>query len=85
MNELQNFLNEFLTAEAEVSNKYRQPDLEAYNAAVDQIANYTSEELNLSFGAKLVQLRDANDYERVKNYPLSIPRHIFRIDQYLSR
>ena len=31
------FLNNFLDAEVDSSNKYRVPNLEAYNAAVDKI------------------------------------------------
>ena len=84
MEKIQNFLKKFLDAEADSSNKYCYPDIEAYNAAIDKIAAFTTDEMKYAFGATLLSLRSESDYDRVRNYSDSIPRHIFRIDEYRS-
>ena len=84
MEKIQNFLKKFLDAEVDKRNKYRYPDIEAYNAAVDKIAAFTTDEMKYAFGATLLSLRSESDYDRVRNYSDSIPRHIFRIDEYRS-
>ena len=84
MEKIQNFLKNFLDAEVDKRNKYRYPNLEAYNAAVDKMANFTTDEMKYAFGGKLISLRSEKAYERVRNYPNPIPRHIFRIDEYIS-
>ena len=85
MEKIQNFLKNFLDAEVDSSNKYRVPNLEAYNAAVDKMANFTTDEMKYAFGGKLISLRSEKAYERVRNYPDSIPRYIYRIDEYISQ
>ena len=40
--------------------------------------------MKYAFGGKLISLRSEKAYERVRNYPNPIPRHIFRIDEYIS-
>ena len=85
MKKIQNFLENFLDAEVDSSNKYRVPNLEAYNAAVDKMANFTTDEMKYAFGGKLISLRSEKAYERVRNYPDSIPRYIYRIDEYISQ
>ena len=85
MNRIQEFLNQFLIAETHLLNQYCIPNLEAYNAAVDKIANFTTDEMKYAFGGKLISLRSEKAYERVRNYPDSIPRYIYRIDEYISQ
>ena len=85
MNRIQEFLNQFLIAETHLLNQYCIPNLEAYNAAVDKMANFTTDEMKYAFGGKLISLRSEKAYERVRNYPDSIPRYIYRIDEYISQ
>jgi len=85
MNRIQEFLNHFLIAETHLLNQYCIPNLEAYNAAVDKMANFTTDEMKYAFGGKLISLRSEKAYERVRNYPDSIPRYIYRIDEYISQ
>ena len=85
MKKIQNFLENFLDAEVDSSNKYRVPNLEAYNAAVDKIANFTTDEMKYAFGGKLISLLSKDSYEQYSTYPDSIPRYIYRIDEYISQ
>ena len=84
MEKIRNFLENFLDAEVDKRKKYRHPDIEAYNAAVDKMAAFTTEEMKYSFGAKLRSLLPEDEYEQYQSYPNPIPRHIFRIDEYTS-
>lgn len=85
MEKIQNFLKKFLDAEADSSNKYRVPNLEAYNAAIDKIADFTTDEMKYAFGGKLISLRSESAYKRVRNYPDSSLRYIYRIDEYIRQ
>ena len=85
MEKIQNFLKNFLDAEVDKRNKYRYPNLEAYNAAVDKMANFTTDEMKYAFGGKLISLLSKDSYEQYSNYPDSTPRYIYRIDEYISQ
>ena len=85
MNRIQEFLNHFLIAETHLLNQYCIPNLEAYNAAVDKMANFTTDEMKYAFGGKLISLLSKDSYEQYSTYPDSIPRHIYRIDEYISQ
>ena len=85
MEKIPNFLKNFLDAEVDSSNKYRVPNLEAYNAAVDKMANFTTDEMKYAFGGKLISLLSKDTYEQYSTYPDSIPRYIYRIDEYISQ
>ncbi|MCG8541523.1 MAG: hypothetical protein MJA82_16530 [Clostridia bacterium] len=74
------FLEEFFAAEQTLLERHLKPNLQAYNDAVDAVARYAVPELKNSFGAKLAQLRDAEYYERVKDWPPPAGRVLFRID-----
>jgi hypothetical protein len=84
MEKIQKFLNKFLLAEVDKQIKYRYPNIEAYNTAVDKIKDFTSDEMKHAFGAKLRSLLPEDEYEQYQNYPNPIPRHIFIIDEYTS-
>ena len=85
MNRIQEFLNQFLIAETHLLNQYCIPNLEAYNAAVDKMANFTTDEMKYAFGGKLISLLSKDSYEHYSTYPDSIPRYIYRIDEYISQ
>lgn len=58
------------------------PDLEAYNAAIDSVAELVAPELTTCFGAKLHSPRAAEFYERTKTWPEPEPRTVFRVDTF---
>ncbi|WP_298511310.1 hypothetical protein [uncultured Kordia sp.] len=82
MDRIVDFFDMFFKAEVEVLEAYKLPDLDAYNSKVDLLGKYLVPELKNSFGAKMNSLMDEEFYERVKNYPKTNERHLFRIDEY---
>ena len=81
MKQIIQFLDDFMEAEIQVMQKFLRPNLEEYNSAVDIISDFTVNELNESFGAKMRRLKRPEYYERVKNYTPPTKRLIFRIDE----
>lgn len=82
MNAVTVFLNSFFEAERRVVEGYLQPDLDAYNLAVDRLGAFVDPSLKSAFGAKLSRLMGESFYERMKKHPPVELRYLYRLDSY---
>lgn len=78
----QRLLDRLVKLESRITWLSARPDLEAYNGAVDSVAEFVAPELTTCFGAKTDRPRPAEFYERANGWPEPEPRTVFRVDTF---
>lgn len=83
MDEVKNFLNEFLEAEASTAYALVKPNLEDYNSKLSMMNSFCVEELQNMFGMiPRTELWDDDFYGEWKDADPIKPRNIFKISHY---
>lgn len=83
MEEIKNFINDYLKKETETSEKLIKPDINNYNKTLEELHSMVIGEMFNRLGfISLSKPKDQNFYDRYKDFKPVNPRHLFKISQY---